>query len=104
MSRIDPNVLVLPVVSASTGASGEVGKSSVPVALRTFAAVCLPSRSGSIIRPQRTYVENSELVFEDFDHVTFRWKDYGGTEHHEKHFDSGQVKFVPPIGTMVTVE
>ena len=58
----------------------------------------------SIIRPQRAYVENSELVFEDFDHVTFRWKDYGGTEYHEKHFNSGQVKFVPPIGTMVTAE
>ena len=44
LSRIDCNVLVLPVVGASVGASGEAVESSVPVALRTFAAVCLPSR------------------------------------------------------------
>ena len=54
--------------------------------------------------PRRGYVKNSELVFEDFDHATLRWKDYGGTEYHEKHFDSGQVRLVPPIGTTITVE
>lgn len=58
----------------------------------------------SIAHPRCGYVENSELVFEDYDHVTFRWKDYGGTEHHEKHFESGQVRLAPPIGTIVTVE
>ena len=47
LSMIDCNVRVLPVVGASVGASGEGVKSSVPVALRTFAAVCLPSPSGS---------------------------------------------------------
>ena len=58
----------------------------------------------SVARPRRGYVENSELVLEDFDHATLRWKHYGGSEYHEKHFDSGQVRLAPPVGMTVTVE
>jgi len=58
----------------------------------------------SVARPRRGYVENSELVLEDFDHAMLQWKQYGGTEYHEKHFDSGQVRLVPPIGTTVSVD
>ena len=58
----------------------------------------------SVICPRRGYVESSELVLEDFGHATLRWKHYGGNEYQERHFRSGQVRLVPPIGTTVTVE
>jgi hypothetical protein len=58
----------------------------------------------SIARPRRGYVQESQLVFEDYDYAVLRWKHYGGTEYHEKRFDSGQVRLAPPIGTTVTVE
>ena len=41
--------------------------------------------------------QNAELVFEDFTHLMFRWKLYGGTEYRERHYDGGQVRFLPPL-------
>ena len=56
-----------------------------------------------ITRPQRAYVKNSELVFDNFDHATLCWKDYGGTHYNQKQYDSGQIRFMPPIGTIIAV-
>jgi hypothetical protein len=52
-------------------------------------------------RPKRAYIANTELVFEDFDEVTLRWKHYGGTEYRELRYTQGQVRLVPPLGTIL---
>ena len=52
----------------------------------------------------RVYVENSEIVFDGFAHLSFGWRGYGGPEYHEKHYSSGQVRFLPPIGTTVALD
>ena len=63
LSRIDPNMHGLPVVGTSTGTSGEGVKSSVPVALTTFAVVCGSAPSGGglagipLRRPRRATVD-----------------------------------------------
>ena len=57
----------------------------------------------SLTNPARTFVANSELVFEDFDRAIMRWREYGGTEYRELQYDSGQVRLVPPIGRIISM-
>ncbi|HET6428852.1 MAG TPA: hypothetical protein VFJ30_10605 [Phycisphaerae bacterium] len=51
----------------------------------------------------QVYLDNSELVFEGFRSFSIRWKEYGGVQHREQTYDSGQVRLVPPVGTTVTL-
>lgn len=51
----------------------------------------------------QVYIDNSELVFEGFHTCLFRWKEYGGIEDRELSYDAGLVRFVPPVGTTVTL-
>jgi hypothetical protein len=55
----------------------------------------------SFLQPRRAFVENSELVFADFDHAQLRWRSYGGTEICHQDYDTGQVRFVPPMWTFI---
>ena len=50
---------------------------------------------------RRVYVEGSELVLEDFDEFTLRWKEYGNARYREERYFSGVVRLVPPIGTEI---
>ena len=56
--------------------------------------------------PGQAFIENSELVFDGFGQATLRWKHYGGgpnAPYHEKRYESGQVRLVPPPGTTVVL-
>lgn len=52
---------------------------------------------------RRCYVEESELVLENFEDVTLRWKEYGGTQYRERRYSSGQVRLIPPAGTEISL-
>jgi hypothetical protein len=54
-----------------------------------------------IDQPGRVYVDESELVFENYRVATLRWISYGGTDSREERYFYGQVRFVPPVGTSV---
>jgi hypothetical protein len=46
-------------------------------------------------------ISESELVFGGFTNLQFHWKEFGGNETHNERYESGAVRFVPPIGTRV---
>ena len=55
-------------------------------------------------QPGHVFVENSELVFDGYARATLRWKHYGGgpnSPYYAKRYDSGQVRLMPPLGTVV---
>jgi hypothetical protein len=52
--------------------------------------------------PGRVWVNKSELIFDGFKNLRFTWGEGGGKIHEEK-YDSGSVRFVPPVGTIVTI-
>jgi hypothetical protein len=54
--------------------------------------------------PGKVDVEDSQLMIDEFKQATLRWKHYGGIESHELKYESGQVRFVPPLGTLINRE
>ena len=60
------------------------------------------------VQPRRVYVENSDLVFADYDSATLRRKNYGdpNSPYYEDTYDYGQVRLVvlPPGPTIVIAE
>jgi len=55
---------------------------------------------------ERVYLDDSELVFENFRIFSFRWKDRdenGKSVEQWWNYDYGQVRFVPPVGTTVVL-
>ena len=57
-----------------------------------------------LVNPSHACVEYSELVFEGFDDLWFRWREVGGTEFHEELYGTGQLRLVPPVGTAVRLD
>jgi len=55
-------------------------------------------------KPKQVYVENSQLVIEGYEEATLRWKHYGGTDERELRYSDGQIRFVPPVGTVVSLK
>ena len=45
----------------------------------------------------KVYIENSELILEDFAQCVFDWQEYGSLSPHVEVYKSGVVKLVPPL-------
>lgn len=52
-------------------------------------------------KPSNARICNSELLVEDFESLSFDWKEYGSNEKHSTSYQNGVVTFVPPIGTVL---
>jgi hypothetical protein len=53
-------------------------------------------------RPEQIDAEDSQLVIGMFEKAILRWKEFGGTEYHERSYESGQVRLVPPLHTIIS--
>jgi hypothetical protein len=53
-------------------------------------------------QPTHVSVHNSQLAIGGFVGVVFRWREFGGNLVHETKYDSGEVRFIPPVGTKIT--
>jgi hypothetical protein len=52
-------------------------------------------------KPSHVSIQDSQLTIEGFLRVVFRWREFGGHQVHENKYDTGEVRFIPPIGTKI---
>jgi hypothetical protein len=52
-------------------------------------------------KPTHASIHNSQLVVGGFAGLVFRWREFGGSQIHETRYDSGDVRFIPPVGTII---
>lgn len=54
--------------------------------------------------PMQLEVDHSQLVFSKFQKASLSWRDYGGTQCHNLAYESGEIRFAPPLGVVVRTE
>jgi hypothetical protein len=82
------------------GRAGESMFTLVDVQASGDMLVVYMSQDGTLIldHPRRAYVDaEADLVFEDFDEATFRWKPFGHKKCDDYRYSSGQVRLVAPL-------